>query len=192
MSKKTLLGTPDNNDDWFLEKMEEMNNLSEEAVLIINGPNLNFLGIREIEKYGSVAYEELINKVRKETLWKGRVEFFQSNLEGEIVNLIHELVRNEKKYLSRKSGAPPVSKPKIIGIVINPGGLTHTSVSLRDALSMLSMPIVEVHITNINRREDYRKTNLISDLCAESILGNGIDGYIKGVNFLYRKYHEEN
>ncbi len=186
MSKKTLFGTPDNNDDSF-DLFE--NNISEEAVLIINGPNLNFLGIREIEKYGSVSYDELINKVRKETSLLGRVEFFQSNLEGEIVNLIHELVRNEKKY---PPVVPPVSKPKIIGIVINPGGLTHTSVSLRDALSMLSMPIVEVHITNINRREDYRKTNLISDLCAESILGNGIDGYVKGVNFLYEKYHEEN
>ena len=85
MSKETLIGTPDNYDDW----LETMNNLSEEAVLIINGPNLNFLGIREIEKYGSVSYGELINKVRKETRLQGRVEFFQSNLEGEIVNLIH-------------------------------------------------------------------------------------------------------
>ena len=100
MSKETLIGTPDNYDDW----LETMNNLSEEAVLIINGPNLNFLGIREIEKYGSVSYGELINKVRKETRFQGRVEFFQSNLEGEIVNLIHELVRNEKKY-------PPVVPP---------------------------------------------------------------------------------
>ena len=159
MSKKTLLGASDNNDDWY----EKIKNIPEEAVLIINGPNLNFLGIREIDKYGSVSYEELINKVRKATIPFVRVKFFQSNLEGEIVNLVHDLARNEKRFLSRKA-APLAPKPKIIGIVINPGGLTHTSVSLRDALSMLSMPIVEVHITNINRREDYRKTNLIYDL----------------------------
>ncbi len=182
VSKETLIGNPDNNDDRWKILMQN----SDEAVLIINGPNLNFLGIRETDKYGSVSYEELINKVRKEAGLGRRVEFFQSNLEGEIVNLIHELARNEKKYLSRTT-APDAPRPEIIGLVINPGGLTHTSVSLRDALSILFMPIVEVHITDITKRENYRKTNLISDLCVKSIIGKGVDGYIEGVDFLYEK-----
>ncbi len=191
MSKKTLIGSFDN-DDNHEELMKKLSagatklsagatNLfkddakPEETVIIINGPNLNFLGVREIEKYGSFSYEELINKVQKET--NGNLQFFQSNSEGDIVKLIQGLVRI-------KNGLQE-SDSEIIGLVINPGALTHTSVSLRDALSMLPMPIVEVHITDITKRENYRKTNLISDLCFKSIIGKGIDGYIEGVEYLY-------
>ena len=141
-------------------------------VIIINGPNLNFLGIREIEKYGSLTYEDLKNKISEHTKGKNKIEFFQSNSEGEVVTYIQEL-RKDKE---------------VIGIVINPGGLTHSSISLRDALSILEVPIVEVHITDIGKRESYRRINLISDLCKKSILGKGIDGYIEGIDFL----NEEN
>ena len=137
-------------------------------VIIINGPNLNFLGIREIEKYGSLTYEDLKNKISKHTEGKNKIEFFQSNSEGEIVTYIQDL----RKDIEVK------------GVLINPGGLTHSSISLRDALSLLEVPIVEVHITDIGKRESFRRINLISDLCIKSIVGKGIEGYIEGVDFL--------
>ena len=140
-------------------------------VIIINGPNLNFLGIREIEKYGSLTYEDLKNKISEHTKGKNKIEFFQSNSEGEVVTYIQEL-RKDKE---------------VMGIVINPGGLTHSSISLRDALSILEVPIVEVHITDIGKRESYRRVNLVSDLCIKSIVGKGIEGYIEGVDFLNEK-----
>ena len=140
-------------------------------VIIINGPNLNFLGIREIDKYGSLTYEDLKNKISEHTKGKNKIEFFQSNSEGEVVTYIQEL-RKDKE---------------VMGIVINPGGLTHSSISLRDALSILEVPIVEVHITDIGKRESYRRVNLVSDLCIKSIVGKGIEGYIEGVDFLNEK-----
>ena len=140
-------------------------------VIIINGPNLNFLGIREIEKYGSLTYEDLKNKISQHTEGVNKIEFFQSNSEGEIVTYIQELRKDSE----------------VKGIVINPGGLTHSSVSLRDALSILEVPIIEVHITDIAKRESYRRINLISDLCTKSIVGKGIEGYIEGVDFLNEK-----
>ena len=140
-------------------------------VIIINGPNLNFLGIREIEKYGSLTYEDLKNKISEHTKGKNKIEFFQSNSEGEIVTYIQEL-RKDKE---------------VMGIVINPGGLTHSSISLRDALSILEVPIVEVHITDIGKREPFRRINLISDLCIKSIVGKGTEGYIEGIDFLNEK-----
>ena len=140
-------------------------------VIIINGPNLNFLGIREIEKYGSLTYEDLKNKISEHTKGKNKIEFFQSNSEGEVVTYIQEL-RKDKE---------------VMGIVINPGGLTHSSISLRDALSILEVPIVEVHITDIGKRESYRRINLISDLCIKSVFGKGIEGYIEGVDYLNEK-----
>ena len=140
-------------------------------VTIINGPNLNFLGIREIEKYGSLTYEDLKNKIREYTEGKNKIEFFQSNSEGEIVTYIQEIRKDTE----------------VKGVVINPGGLTHSSVSLRDALSILEVPIIEVHITDIAKRESYRRINLISDLCTKSIVGKGIEGYIEGVDFLNEK-----
>jgi len=140
-------------------------------VVIINGPNLNFLGIREIEKYGSLTYEDLKNKISQHTEGVNKIEFFQSNFEGEIVTYIQELRKDSE----------------VKGIVINPGGLTHSSVSLRDALSILEIPIVEVHITDIGKRESYRRINLISDLCIKSVFGKGIEGYIEGVDYLNEK-----
>ena len=129
------------------------------------------MGIREIEKYGSLTYEDLKNKISEHTKGKNKIEFFQSNSEGEVVTYIQEL-RKDKE---------------VMGIVINPGGLTHSSISLRDALSILEVPIVEVHITDIGKRESYRRVNLVSDLCIKSIVGKGIEGYIEGVDFLNEK-----
>ena len=163
MSKETLIGNPDNNDDRWKILMQN----SEEAVLIINGPNLNFLGIRETDKYGSVSYEELINKVRKEAGLGRRVEFFQSNLEGEIVNFIQK-ARNDQD-----------------GIIINAGGYTHTSVAIRDALDIFKKPIIELHISNIYKREDFRHKSLISSVATAGIFGLGTNGYILAINAMH-------
>ena len=140
-------------------------------VIIINGPNLNFLGIREIEKYGSLSYEDLKNKIIEHTEGKNKIEFFHSNSEGEIVTYVQKIRKDTE----------------VKGVVINPGGLTHSSVSLRDALSILEVPIIEVHLTDIRKRKSYRRINLISDLCTKSIVGKGIEGYIEGVDFLNEK-----
>ena len=139
-------------------------------IYFINGPNLNFLGIREITQYGSTSYDELKNLVNSEAKkLKIKTDFFQSNIEGEIVNYIQNLVNNEKTW-----------------IVINPGAYTHTSIAIRDALQTYSQnnEIVEVHISDINQREEFRKINLISDICNKSIIGRGVQGYIEALEYI--------
>ena len=139
-------------------------------IYFINGPNLNFLGIREITQYGSTSYDELKNLVNSEAKkLKIKTDFFQSNIEGEIVNYIQNLVNNEKTW-----------------IVINPGAYTHTSIAIRDALQTYSQnnEIVEVHISDINQREEFRKINLISDMCNKSIIGRGVQGYIEALEYI--------
>ena len=139
-------------------------------IYFINGPNLNFLGIREITQYGSTSYDELKNLVNSEAKkLKIKTVFFQSNIEGEIVNYIQNLVNNEKTW-----------------IVINPGAYTHTSIAIRDALQTYSQnnEIVEVHISDINQREEFRKINLISDICNKSIIGRGVQGYIEALEYI--------
>jgi len=125
---------------------------------IINGPNLNLLGRREPEKYGHSSFEEYL------LLLKSRYtgidfSYFQSNVEGEIINEIH------------KSGFT------LDGIILNAGGYTHTSVAITDAISAVSTPVIEVHITNILAREDFRHTSLIGKSCKGSISGFGLDSY---------------
>ena len=129
-------------------------------ILIINGPNLNLLGEREQSQYGSITFEEL----KKECLKKSKelninLNFTQSNVEGEIVNLIQEARNN------------------FDGIIINAAGFTHTSVAIRDALSIFKKPIIELHISNIYKREEFRKKSLISDVVTGGIFGIGADGY---------------
>ena len=139
-------------------------------IYFINGPNLNFLGIREITQYGSTSYDELKNLVNSEAKkLKIKTVFFQSNIEGEIVNYIQNLINTENSW-----------------IVINPGAYTHTSIAIRDALQTYSQnnEIVEVHISDINHREQFRKTNLISDICNKSIIGRGVQGYIEALEYI--------
>ena len=139
-------------------------------IYFINGPNLNFLGIREITEYGSTSYDELKNLVNSEAKkLKIKTVFFQSNIEGEIVNYIQNLINNENSW-----------------IVINPGAYTHTSIAIRDALKIYAQnnEIVEVHISDINHREQFRKTNLISDICNKSIIGKGVQGYIEALEYV--------
>ena len=139
-------------------------------IYIINGPNLNFLGIREITEYGSTSYDELKNLINSEAKkLKIKTVFFQSNIEGEIVDYIQNLINNENS-----------------SVVINPGAYSHTSIAIRDALQTYSQnnDIVEVHISDINQREQFRKTNLISDISNKSIIGKGVQGYIEALEYI--------
>ena len=139
-------------------------------ILLINGPNLNMLGIREVVKYGNTSYDELCLLVEKHSKEKVRIEMYQSNVEGEIVSKIQDTIEQD-----------------IDGLILNPGAYTHTSIAIRDALSILNIPIVEVHITDIINRENYRKVNMIKDLCEKSIIGKGIKGYLDAIDYLYEK-----
>ena len=135
---------------------------------IINGPNLNRLGKREPAIYGLQTLQELETKLaaRAETLGV-QIECFQSNHEGDLIDRIHSW-----------------TDQGLDGIVLNAGGLTHTSVALRDAVSGSDIPCVEVHISNIYKREDFRKKSLLSDVCVGSIVGLGLEGYALALRYL--------
>ncbi len=133
-------------------------------IIIINGPNINLLGEREQSQYGSVTFEELkencLNKAKEIGL---EIEFTQSNIEGELVNLIQD------------------SRKKFDGMIINAAAFTHTSVAIRDALSVFKKPIIELHLSNIYKREEFRHKSLISDIVNGGIFGLGEDGYILAI-----------
>lgn len=127
-------------------------------IQIINGPNLNLLGKREPEKYGQISFEDYFRTL-KARYADIQFDYFQSNIEGELINCIHE------------------SGFSSDGIVLNPGGYTHTSVSIADAVTSVKAPVVEVHITNILSREEFRHTSLVGKYCAGTISGFGLDSY---------------
>jgi 3-dehydroquinate dehydratase-2 len=134
-------------------------------IIVINGPNLNLLGEREQSQYGSITYEELKNKCLKYSKDIGvNIEFTQSNIEGEIVTIIQK------------------AKEKYDGLIINAGGFTHTSVAIRDALVVLKKPSIELHISNIYKREEFRHKSMISDIVTGIICGLGANGYILAIN----------
>ena len=144
-------------------------------VIIINGPNLNLLGEREQSQYGSDTFEQLKEKCLTQSKEIGlEVNFTQSNLEGEIVNIIQE-ARKEYK-----------------GMIINAAGFTHTSVAIRDALSLFKKPIIELHISNIYKREKFRHKSLISDIATGGIFGLGIEGYILAIISIQKIIENEN
>lgn len=127
-------------------------------IQIINGPNLNLLGKREPEKYGNVSFEEFLVNLRKE-FPAVELEYFQSNVEGELINKIHE------------------TGFSFNGIILNAGGYTHTSVAVADAVASVPCPVIEVHITNIAAREEFRHNSLVGRYCRGSITGLGLLGY---------------
>lgn len=127
-------------------------------IYIINGPNLNLLGKRQPEIYGTKSFEEFFEELRQ-IFPKDDLEYFQSNHEGAVIDKLHEVGFDE------------------CGIVMNPGGLTHTSVSLGDAVASINAPVIEVHISNIENREDFRKINFVGPNCAGNFIGLGLDGY---------------
>ena len=133
-------------------------------LIIINGPNLNLLGIREKEIYGDQSFEDFYQSL-KEKYKNVSIEYFQSNHEGELIEKIQEIGF------------------KYDGIIINGGGFTHTSVALRDAISSIKCPAVEVHISNILSREEFRKKSYLSDVCQGIISGLGLSGYEYGIQY---------
>ena len=144
-------------------------------IIIINGPNLNLLGEREQSQYGSDTFEQLKEKCLTKSKEIGlEVNFTQSNIEGEIVNIIQEA---RKEYT---------------GMIINAAGFTHTSVAIRDALSLFKKPIIELHISNIYKREEFRHKSLISGVVTGGIFGLGAEGYILAIISLQKSLQDEN
>ena len=139
-------------------------------ILVINGPNLNLLGIREKEIYGSTSYQDLLNLLEELKINKNiNIDIKQSNYEGKLIDYIQE------------------AYGKYDGIVINPAGYTHTSIAILDALKAVNIPTVEVHISDISKREQYRKISYIKDYCVASVIGKGINGYIEAIEILMKE-----
>ena len=140
-------------------------------ILVINGPNLNMLGIREPEIYGRTDYRALCKMISEHCEENGiEYELYQSNHEGDLVDKIQEVY-----------GAAD-------GIVINPGAYTHTSVALLDALKAVGIPAVEVHITDVDEREGFRKISYIRAACTKTVSGHGTAGYLEAIDFLMKEY----
>ena len=137
-------------------------------LLIINGPNLNLIGRREVDVYGKENLEQIINWV-SENIETSKVDliWFQSNSEGEIIDKLHWAIDNQ-----------------IVGIIINPGAYTHYSYAIRDAISSIEIPTIEVHLSNIDERENFRKKSVIKDVCKKQIKGKGKEGYLKAIKIL--------
>ena len=139
-------------------------------ILVINGPNLNMLGIREPDHYGKETYDDLIAKIKNHCKTKNiDVRLFQSNHEGDLVDAIQGAYQ------------------KVDGIVINPGAYTHTSIAILDAVKSVGIPTVEVHISKVEEREDFRQVSFVRAACVKTITGKGISGYIEAIDFLSKE-----
>ncbi|MDA9725835.1 type II 3-dehydroquinate dehydratase [Candidatus Pelagibacter sp.] len=144
-------------------------------IIIINGPNLNLLGEREQSQYGSTSFKELKENCSKKGQEIGLdIEFSQSNVEGELVNIIQD------------------ARKKFDGMIINAAAFTHTSVAIRDALDLFKKPIIELHLSNIYKREEFRHKSLISGVVTGGIFGLGAEGYILAIISLQKTLHNEN
>ena len=144
-------------------------------IIIVNGPNLNLLGEREQSQYWSTTFDELKDKCLKKSNEIGiNLEFAKSNIEGELVNFIQN------------------SRDKYDGMIINAAGFTHTSVAIRDALDLFKKPIIELHISNIYKREEFRHKSLISDIATGGIFGLGVEGYILAIISIEKILKNEN
>ena len=140
-------------------------------ILVINGPNLNFLGIREKGIYGTTDYAGLVKMIEdkgRET--ENEIEVFQSNHEGAIIDRIQEAYFDGTQ-----------------GIVINPGAFTHYSYAIRDALASIEVPKVEIHISDITQREEFRKISVTKEVCQKQIYGHGLEGYLEAIDYLLQK-----
>lgn len=140
-------------------------------IAIINGPNLNLLGKRQPEIYGNSSFDDFLSSLR-EKFPDTEIEFFQSNCEGEIIDYIHQAGYQENKYT---------------GIIINPGAYAHYSYAIADALSSIPIPVVEVHISNIHAREEFRRKSVTAPSCKAILSGFGLEGYALALSFLLGK-----
>ena len=137
-------------------------------ILVINGPNINFLGIREKSVYGTQDYDYLLKMIGEKGENSGiSIEVFQSNHEGAIIDRIQDAYFDGTE-----------------GIVINPGAYTHYSYAIRDALASISLPKVEIHISDITKREEFRKISVTAPACDKQIYGHGLDGYLEAIDFI--------
>lgn len=137
-------------------------------IMVLNGPNINFLGIREKSIYGTQSYEELCGYI-KNSYGDLDIDIYQSNIEGELINFI------QRAYLK-----------KYDGIVINPGAYTHTSIALFDALKSVNIPTIEVHLSNIHQREEFRHKSFTAPACIGQICGLGSEGYLLAIQYLIK------
>lgn len=143
-------------------------------ILVINGPNLNMLGIREPDHYGRETYSDLVKKIEDHCKNRGvEVKLYQSNHEGDLVDEI------QKAY------------GEADGIVINPGAYTHTSIAILDAVKSVNIPTVEVHISKVEEREDFRQISYVRLACVKTITGHGTDGYIEAIDYLTEEKQNE-
>ena len=143
-------------------------------ILVINGPNINMLGIREPDIYGKDNFKTLCSNVENYAEEKGvEVKLYQSNHEGDLVDEIQNAYNN------------------FDGIVINPGAYTHTSIAILDAVKAVGIPTVEVHISDVSKREDFRQISYIRSACVKTIAGHGINGYIEAIEYLIENYGEK-
>lgn len=143
-------------------------------ILVINGPNLNMLGIREPYIYGKKTYNDLCDMINVYAIESGiEIQIYQSNHEGALVDKIQE------------------AYGKFDGIVINPAAYTHTSVALLDALKAVGIPAVEVHISDVTSREDFRKLSFVRDACVKTVIGRGFEGYTEAIKFLQSNYGDK-
>lgn len=140
-------------------------------LLVMNGPNINFLGIREKSVYGAQDYNYLLQIIAEKAAAKGcQIEVFQSNHEGALIDRIQDAYSDGTE-----------------AIIINPGAYTHYSYAIRDALASITIPKVEVHISDITKREDFRKISVTADVCNKQIFGQGLDGYLQAIDFVVKK-----
>lgn len=144
-------------------------------IVIINGPNLNLLGRREVSIYGTKSMEQIVVDIQR-AYPEVYFEYRQSNHEGELIDWIQEV------------GLLKWNQEAADGIILNAGGYTHTSVALRDAVACSQVPIVEVHISDITQREAFRRVSLLTDVCAHTIIGHGTDGYQEAVQWLINQH----
>ena len=139
-------------------------------ILVLNGPNMNMLGIRQPEIYGRATYQDLVDMIQAEADRMGvEVSFFQSNHEGALVDAIHQA------YFD-----------KVDGIVLNPAAYTHTSVALCDAVKAVAIPTVEVHISDVTQREDFRQVSYVRSACVATVMGKGSAGYLEAMDLLLK------
>jgi 3-dehydroquinate dehydratase-2 len=144
-------------------------------ILVIHGPNLNLLGEREPDVYGRLTLKEINKKLSRfaDTI-NIEIDFFQSNHEGDIIDCLHK------------------NRKHVAGVVINPGAFTHYSYAIRDAISAIQIPVIEVHLSDISKREAFRKNSVLKDVCLTQISGKGVNSYLEAIQVLNQKYNRKN
>ena len=149
-------------------------------IVILNGPNLNLLGKREPAIYGTRSMEQVLLDIQR-TYPELYLEYHQSNHEGDLIDWVQEVGASCACLEAR------VERQEVKGIVLNAGGYTHTSVALRDAVACCRVPVVEVHISDITKREEFRRISMLTDVCAHSIIGHGTGGYTEAVEWILER-----